>query len=186
MVQMMAVMLSAMSIVREKENGTLEQLFMTPVTPRELILGKLLPYLVLTFVEFCSIALLMRTVFAVPIHGFFVTLLGLALPFILSMLGLGLWVSTKASTRDAAMQVSMGTVIPSIFLSGYVFPLDSMPAFFWYLAQLLPTTWMIDSARGVILRGAGWEELRVHALVLWAMAVGMLVFSMLRFRKRLS
>jgi len=185
MCQMMAVMLSATSIVREKENGTLEQLFMTPVRPGELILGKLLPYLVLDFVEFCSIAFLMRTVFGVPIHGHFLTLLGVALPFVLAMLGLGLWVSTRASTRDAAMQVSMGTVIPSIFLSGYVFPLDSMPAVFWYLAQLIPTTWMIDAARGVILRGAGWHELRLHAVVLWAMAGGMFLLSTLKFRKRL-
>jgi ABC-2 type transport system permease protein len=186
MCQMMAVMLSATSIVREKENGTLEQLFLTPVRPRELILGKLLPYLVLTFVEFCSIALLMRTVFQVPIHGFFTTLLGIATPFVLAMLAMGLWVSTRASTRDAAMQVSMGTVIPSIFLSGYVFPLDSMPPFFWYIAQLIPTTWMIDAARGVILRGAGWEELRLHVLVLWCMALGMFVLSTLKFRKRLA
>src|SRR2546430_3495265 len=96
MCQMMAVMLSATSIVREKENGTLEQLFMTPVHGGELILGKLFPYLILTFVEFCSIALLMRTIFQVPVHGYFTTLLSVTLPFVLAMLGLGLWVSTKA------------------------------------------------------------------------------------------
>jgi ABC-2 type transport system permease protein len=186
MCQMMAVMLSATSIVREKENGTLEQLFMTPVKPTELILGKLLPYLGLTFLEFCSIAFLMSMVLRVPIHGFFTTLLGLSLPFMIAMLGLGLWVSTRASTRDAAMQVSMGTVIPSIFLSGYVFPLDSMPIGFWYIAQLIPTTWMIDAARGVILRGAGWYELRVHVLVLWIMAIVLFTVSTLKFRKRLA
>jgi ABC-2 type transport system permease protein len=185
MCQMMAVMLSATSIVREKENGTLEQLFLTPVRPKELIVGKLVPYLLLTFTEFCSIAFLMRTVFQVPIHGYFTTLLAIATPFVLAMLGMGLWVSTKASTRDAAMQVSMGTVIPSIFLSGYVFPLDSMPTCFWYLAQIIPTTWMIDAARGVILRGAGWKELGVHAAVLWSMALAMLVLSTMKFRKRL-
>jgi ABC-2 type transport system permease protein len=186
MCQMMAVMLSATSIVREKENGTLEQLFMTPVRPGELILGKLAPYLVLTIVEFCSIAFLMRVFLQVPIHGYFTTLLGLALPFVLAMLGMGLWVSTRASTRDAAMQVSMGTLIPSIFLSGYVFPLDSMPTFFKWMAQLIPTTWMIDAARGVILRGAGWHELQTHALVLWGMAVGILAFSTFKFRERLA
>src|SRR5262249_1485070 len=136
--------------------------------------------------EFCSITFLMRTIFQVPIHGYFTTLLGLALPFVLAMLGLGLWVSTKASTRDAAMQVSMGTVIPSIFLSGYVFPLDSMPLFFWYVSQLIPTAWMIDAARGVILRGAGWEELRMHVMVLWGMALGVFVLSTFKFRKRLT
>jgi ABC-2 type transport system permease protein len=186
MCQMMAVMLSATSIVREKENGTLEQLFLTPVRPGELILGKLLPYLGLTLLEFCSIAFLMWAVFQVPIHGSFFTLLGLVLPFVLAMLGMGLWVSTRASTRDAAMQLTMGTLMPSIFLSGYVFPLDSMPRVFWYLAQAIPTTWMIDAARGVILRGAGWPELRLHALVLWGMALGILTFSSLRFRKRLT
>jgi ABC-2 type transport system permease protein len=186
MCQMMAVMLSAAAIVREKENGTLEQLFMTPVRASELILGKLTPYLLLTFIEFCMIALLMRTVFQVPINGLFITLLLIAVPFILAMLGLGLWVSTKASTRDAAMQMAMGTVLPSIFLSGYVFPTDSMPKFFWYISQAIPTTWLIDAARGVILRGAGWAELWEHAAVLWGMAVLIISFSALRFRKRLG
>jgi ABC-2 type transport system permease protein len=185
MCQMMAVMLSAASIVREKETGTLEQLFLTPVRPGELIVGKLLPYLGLTFVEFGSITFLMWAVFRVPIHGYLLTLLGLALPFILSMLGLGFWISTKAATRDAAMQLAMGTMMPSIFLSGYVFPLDSMPVFFYYVAQLFPTTWMIDAARGVILRGAGLEDLRLHAAMLWGMAAGALALSTLGFRKRL-
>jgi ABC-2 type transport system permease protein len=184
--QMMAIMLSANAIVREKEKGTLEQLFMTPVRPGELVLGKLLPYLALTLSEFCGIALLMRSVFAVPIRGDFLTLLALVLPFLLTMLGWGLWISTRASTRDASMQIAMGTVMPSIFLSGYIFPLDSMPTVFWYLAQLLPTTWMIDAARGVILRGAGWAELWPNALVLWAMSVGAISFSSFLFRKRVG
>lgn len=186
MCQMMAVMLSATAIVREKEQGTLEQLFMTPVRARELILGKLLPYLFLTFAEFCGIALLMRTVFLVPIHGLFITLLGMAVPFVLAMLGLGLLISKKATTRDAAMQMAMGTVLPSIFLSGYVFPTDSMPPFFWWMAQFIPTTWLIDAARGVILRGAGWAELWMHAAVLWGMALGIILVSTLNFTKRLS
>jgi ABC-2 type transport system permease protein len=184
--QMMAVMLTANAIVREKENGTLEQLFMTPVRAIELLLGKLLPYLLLTFLEFCSIALLMNTVFAVPIHGAFGTLLAITVPFVFTMLGLGLWISTRASTREAAGQMAMGTMMPSIFLSGYVFPLDSMPFPFWYVAQVFPTTWMIDAARGVILRGAGWAELGLHAGVLWVMAGSALVLSMLKFRKRLG
>lgn len=186
MCQMMAVMLSANAIVREKENGTLEQLFMTPVRATELILGKLAPYLCLTLMEFCVISLLMRTAFQVPIHGSFLTLLLIGLPFIFGMLGLGLWISTKAATRDASMQLAMGTVIPSIFLSGYVFPVESMPPVFWYLAYLIPTTWMIDASRGVILRGSGWYELRHHFLVLCVMAILLLVISVSQFRKRLT
>jgi ABC-2 type transport system permease protein len=186
MCQMMAIMLSANAIVREKENGTLEQLFMTPVKAGELILGKLIPYLVLTFVEFCTILFFMVTVFQVPIHGHVTTLLGLALPFVFSMLGLGLYISTRVGTREAAGQMAMGTMMPSIFLSGYVFPLDSMPVFFWYVAQIFPTTWLIDAARGVILRGAGWSELWVHAVVLWSMGAAMFTLAMLKFHKRLT
>ena len=186
MCQMMAVMLSANAIVREKENGTLEQLFMTPVRATELILGKLTPYLCLTLIEFCFITFLMRTIFQVPIHGSFWVLLTIGMPFILGMLGLGLWISTKAATRDASMQLAMGTVIPSIFLSGYVFPVESMPPFFFYLAYAVPTTWMIDASRGVILRGATWFELRQHFVVLSIMSMGLIAMSVSQFRKRLS
>jgi ABC-2 type transport system permease protein len=184
--QMMSVTLSANAIVREKEKGTLEQLFMTPVKPSELILGKMAPYLVMTFVEFCCIAFLMWSVFGVPVKGYFITLLMIALPFVLSMLGLGLWISTKVSTRDAAMQAAMATIMPCIFLSGYVFPLDSMPRFFYWVAQLIPTTWLIDASRGVILRGAGWRELWMHSLVLWGMTLGVITLTAMRFSKRVG
>jgi ABC-2 type transport system permease protein len=186
MCQMMAIMLSANAIVREKENGTLEQLFMTPVRAPELILGKLLPYLVLTFFEFCAILFFMNLVFRVPIHGYVLTLLTLTLPFVFTFLGLGLLISTRVNTREAAGQAAMGTMMPSIFLSGYVFPLDSMPVVFYYLAQIFPTTWLIDAARGVILRGAGWRELWVHSLVLWGMGVVAFALAMMKFKKRLT
>lgn len=184
--QMMATMFSAGAIVREKERGTLEQLFMTPIRASELIIGKLSPYLVLTLLEFCGIAFLMTTAFRVPIHGPFWLLLGLASAFMATMLALGLWISTRAATRDAAMQMAMGTVLPSVFLSGYIFPIDSMPAVFRAISRFLPTTWMIDAARGVILRGAGWDELRLHALILFAMLIAALVASAARFRKRIA
>jgi ABC-2 type transport system permease protein len=128
----------------------------------------------------------MRWIFAVPINGSFVTLLVLTLPFVLTMLAWGLWVSTKVETRDAAMQTAMATLMPCIFLSGYVFPLDSMPVFFWYVAQLIPTTWLIDAGRGVILRGAGWRELWPHAVVLSGMALVALAMSTSKFTKRVS
>jgi ABC-2 type transport system permease protein len=184
--QILAVMLTSNAIVREKENGTIEQLFMTPVRSNELILGKLQPYLIMTFLEFCGIALCMRLFFQVPIHGSFFTLLTITLPFVLAMLGFGLWVSTKASTREAAGQMSMATVLPAVFLSGYVFPVDSMPWFFQWAARIIPTTWLIDAARGVILRGAGWPELWPHAVILWMMALVIIALSMLRFRKQLA
>jgi ABC-2 type transport system permease protein len=184
--QVMAIMLSANAIVREKENGTLEQLFMTPVRAGELMLGKLVPYLGLTLLEFWGIALLMTTIFRVPVRGSFVTLTMIALPFFLTMLGAGLWISTRVQTRDASMQMSMGTVIPSILLTGYIFPLDSMPSFFYGVAHFVPTTWMIDAARGVILRGAGWAELWPNFAVMTAMASLALVTSTVTFHKRIA
>ena len=114
------------------------------------------------------------------------TLLSLTVPFVFCFLGFGLFVSTRVSTREAAGQMAMGTMMPSIFLSGYVFPLDSMPVVFYYLAQIFPTTWLIDAARGVILRGAGWRELWVHSLVLWGMGVVAFALAMLKFKKRLT
>lgn len=183
--QLMATMLTATAIVREKENGTLEQLFMTPVQAHELMLGKLTPYLCLAFVEFFLILTLMATVFAVPLNGSLATLAAVFLPFVLAMLGVGLLISTRSATRDAASQAVLGTVMPSIFLSGYIFPIESMPCLFQYVARVIPTTWLIDASRGVILRGAGWAELWPHAVVLWAMALGFLALATVRFRKQL-
>src|SRR5262249_33169276 len=112
-------------------------------------------------------------------------LVTLALPFVLTMLGIGLWISTRASTRDAAVQLTMGTILPSVFLSGYVFSTDSMP---WvgYLSQFVPATWLIDAARTVILRGGGWAELWRHTLVLGTMALAMLAFGTFKVREQLS
>jgi ABC-2 type transport system permease protein len=185
MCQMMSTMLSANAIVREKELGTLEQLYMTPVRRGELILGKMTPYVFLTTLEFCFIAFLMWLVFQVPIKGYFVTLLMIVLPFVLANLGAGLWISSRAATREAAGQIAMGTFLPSIFLSGYVFPIDSMPWPLPIVAYFFPTTWMIDASRSVILRGGGWNELWEHAVVLWIMALAALLIGSLQLRKRL-
>ena len=185
MCQMMSTMLSANAIVREKELGTLEQLYMTPVRRGELILGKMTPYVFLTTFEFCFIAFLMWLVFQVPIHGYFTTLLMIMLPFVLTNLGFGLWISSRASTREAAGQMAMGTFLPSIFLSGYVFPIDSMPVPLPFVAYFFHTTWMIDASRSVILRGGGWNELWQHASVLWGMAALALLVGSLQLQKRL-
>jgi ABC-2 type transport system permease protein len=186
MCQMMASMLTTNSIVREKEIGTMEQLFMTPVRAREVMIGKMVPYILLTLLEFIMISLCMRFVFQVPINGSLFTLLIITLPFILTMLGIGLFISARATSREAAGQLVMGTMMPSIFLSGYIFPVDSMPWLFRQLSQIFPTTWLIDAARGVILRGAGWRELWLHFVVLCVMAVAALTLSTLRFKKQLG
>jgi ABC-2 type transport system permease protein len=127
----------------------------------------------------------MRIVFDVPVHGSFVTLLAFTIPFFLANIGAGLVISTKAATREAATQLAIGTLLPSIFLSGYVFPLDSMPGLWRFVANCIHTTWMIDASRGIILRGGGWPELWRHFVVLSGMAVGALVFGAVLVKKRL-
>lgn len=181
--QMMATVLSATAIVREKESGTLEQFYMTPVRRSEVVFGKLIPYVALTMIEFCIMMLVMRVVFSVSIVGPVVNLLALLLPFTLTMLSFGLLISTKAETRDAAGQMAMGTIIPSIFLSGYVFPVDSMPYGFKIVAQFIPTTWLIDASRGIILRGTDWSALWLHAVVLWSMATVAICVAAIRMKK---
>ncbi len=184
--QMMASMLTSNSIVKEKENGTLEQLFMTPVRPSELMTGKLVPYLGLSFIQFLTIALFMRVVFLVPIAGNFLTLLAINFPFVLAALGIGLLISANSNSRDEAMQKVMGSVLPCVFLSGYIFPVESMPSILQPVSKAIPTTWMIDAARGVILRGAGWQELWLNALVLVGMAVIVISLAAVQFKKRVS
>ena len=136
--------------------------------------------------QFLTIAALMRVVFQVPIAGSFPLLLLINVPFVLAALGIGLLVSARANTKEEATQLVTATVLPSVFLSGYLFPLESMPWVLQPVSKLIPTTWMIDAARGVILRGAGWGELWVHAAVLSATAFGVIALAALRVKKRVS
>jgi ABC-2 type transport system permease protein len=125
----------------------------------------------------------MRFVFRVPIHGNVILLTLLAMPYIFTNLSLGLLISVKANSQAEALQSSMSIMLPTIFLSGYVFPRFSMPLFFYALSYLVPATYMIDTFRGVILRGAGIMELWQNALVLTVMGVTVLLISARRFGK---
>jgi ABC-2 type transport system permease protein len=184
LMQMMTVLLTAIAIVRERERGTLEQLYMTPVKPLGLMVGKLVPYAVVAYAEILILLFFLRWAFDVPIRGSLPLLLVLVTPFILTMLGFGLLISTRARTYQEATQAAFGTMMPSIFLSGYIFPIDSMPMFFQYISQIIPTTYLIQIFRGIILRGADLQDLWQQGLILTVMAVLMITFSALRFRKK--
>lgn len=145
--------LTAFSIVREKERGTLEQLFVTPVRPMGLLLGKLLPYLGIGFFELCMILTFMRFIFQVPIHGSVLLLAGLSLPYLFVSLSLGILISSKAGTQAQAMQLAFLTILPSIFFSGYIFPRETMPKFFFVLSYFVPATYFINITRGIICVG---------------------------------
>ena len=184
LLQMMIILLIALSLVRERERGTLEQLTMTPVAPLGLMVGKMIPYGVLGFGELCLILTIMRIVFQVPIHGSVFALLGMSVPFLFTVLGLGLFISTKARTQAEAFQLSMGTVLPSVFLSGYIFLIDTMPAFFRGVSRFIPTTYYIQILRGVILRGAGFTDLWMNALVLTVMGCTTVLLAARQFVKQ--
>ena len=176
--------LTAFSIVREKERGTLEQLFVTPVRPMGLLLGKLVPYLGIGFFELCMILTFMRFIFSVPIHGSVLLLAALSLPYIFVSLSLGILISSKAGTQAQAMQLAFLTILPSIFFSGYIFPRETMPKFFYILSYFVPATYFINITRGIILRGAGWAHLWTDALALSAMGTLLLVIAARRFQTK--
>jgi ABC-2 type transport system permease protein len=176
--------LTAFSIVREKERGTLEQLFVTPVRPMGLLLGKLLPYLMIGFFELCMILTFMRFIFSVPIHGSVLLLALLSLPYIFVSLSLGILISSKANSQAEAMQLAFLTILPSIFFSGYIFPRETMPKFFFILSYFVPATYFIDITRGIILRGAGWVHLWTDAVALFFMGTILLVIAARRFQNK--
>jgi ABC-2 type transport system permease protein len=175
--------LVSFAIVREKERGTLEQLFVTPVRPLGLLLGKIGPYLALGFVEVCVLLLLTRFAFQVPIQGGTVLLLLLSLPYLFVCLAFGTLVSTKAQSSAEAMQLSFLTFLPSIFFSGYLFPRETMPLFFYVLSFFTPATYYINITRGIILRGAELQHLWIDGVSLLVMGVLMLLIAAKRFQK---
>ena len=176
--------LTAFSIVREKERGTLEQLFVTPVRPMGLLLGKLLPYLFIGFFELCMIVTAMRFLFHVPIHGNVILLAFLSLPYIFVSLSLGILISSKATSQAHAMQLAFLTILPSIFFSGYIFPRETMPKFFYALSFFVPATYFINITRGIILRGAGLAHLWMDALALFTMGSLLLIVAARRFHNK--
>jgi len=176
--------LTAFSIVREKERGTLEQLFVTPVRPMGLLFGKLLPYLGIGFFELVLILSFMRFVFRVPIHGSVILLAFLSLPYLFVSLSLGILISSKANSQAEAMQLAFLTVLPSVFFSGYIFPRETMPGFFYALSYLVPATYFINITRGVILRGAGLTHLWTDALALFCIGSVLMILAARRFQNK--
>jgi len=176
--------LTSFSIVREKERGTLEQLFVTPVKPMGLLLGKLLPYLFIGFFELLLILTFMRFAFHVPIHGSVFLLAFLSLPYIFVSLSLGILISSKANTQSEAMQLAFLTILPSIFFSGYIFPRETMPKFFYIISYFVPASYFINITRGVILRGAGITHLWMDGLALFVMGSLLLIVAARRFQNK--
>ncbi|HEX2644077.1 MAG TPA: ABC transporter permease, partial [Thermoanaerobaculia bacterium] len=179
-------LLSAYAIVRERERGTLEQLMVTPASPLAVVLGKILPYLVLSFLQLLLVLVLMTTVFKVPVHGSVLLLLGLSLVYLFALLALGLLVSSRAKTQMEATQLAQMFLLPSIMLSGYIFPISSLPRPLQLVSQILPATHFIAISRGIVIRGASFQDLWEHVAALLVIATVLVAGSARAFRKTVS
>jgi ABC-2 type transport system permease protein len=183
LLQIVATVLTAVAVVREREQGTLEQLLVTPIDPLGLMLGKLAPYLFVGLLEMAGILTAMRWGFDVPIRGNLVFLFAMALVYLFALLALGLFISTRAQTQAQAQQMAQFLFLPSIFLSGYIFPSAGLPWVLRTIGRLLPATHMIEIMRGVVLRDAGPRELLPNVLALVAMSAFLVWLSVRRFQK---
>ena len=178
--------LSAFAIVKERERGTLEQLMVTPVSPMAVVLGKILPYMFLAYGTLIIVLLLMRFLFRVPFNGSAVLLLALSSVYLLALLSFGLLISSRANSQMEAMQQAMGIMLPSVLLSGYVFPLSSLPPPMRVISYMLPATHFIKIARGIVIRGATFSDLWEPVLALLAISAVLIAVSARAFKKTVS
>ncbi|MBI3964851.1 MAG: ABC transporter permease [Chloroflexi bacterium] len=184
--QFQTVALTAFAVVRERERGTLEQLVVTPIRSWELMLGKILPYTLTSSTAVVIALAVARLWFGVPISGSLVLLAVLSLVFLLGSLGVGLLVSTISQTQAQAMQIAVFIMLPSVMLSGFIFPREGMPVLIQQVSLLIPLTYFLQILRGVILKGVGLEVLWPQVVPLAIFGVAVFTISALRFRKRLG
>jgi ABC-2 type transport system permease protein len=179
--------LSSMAVVRERETGTLEQLNVTPLSRLELIFGKLVPYAVIGMIDAMIVLVVIVFWFQVPLRGSFWLLLGMSSIYLLTTLGLGLFISTISNTQQQAMMTStFFFMTPMMYLSGFVFPIENMPAWIQPLTFLIPLRYFVIILRGIFLKGVGLETLWPQALALLAWGVAILTAAVLRSSKRLA
>jgi ABC transporter DrrB family efflux protein len=183
--QVVSVFLTSFAIVRERERGNLEQLLVTPLSRSGFMLGKLIPYGAVAFGEICIVLTIMRYVFGVHIAGNLMLLLAMCFLFLFTGLGLGILVSTIAQNQAQAMQMAFLIMLPSVMLSGFVFPRESMPTIIYYITFVIPLTYFIEILRGIIIRGAGIEAIWNEAVILAFYGFAVLTLSTLRFRRKL-
>ena len=183
----LASLMTAISLTREKETGTIEALLVSPLRPWSIILGKVLPYLAIGVVAAVAIIVEARLVFGVPLRGSAVLLIFEAVLFILASLALGILVSTRTySQRVATMGAMLISMLPNILLSGFIFPIESMPLLLRVISQVVPGQWFVTIARGIMLKGVGLEYLWKETLVLGGIAVLLLAVSTRAFKARLA
>jgi len=180
----MTMMLTSMAVVREKETGTMEQLVVTPVRPFEIIAGKLLPFLIIGVVNVVMIVGLIFLLFRLPIRGSLLLLFGLSLVFMLTTLGLGLFISTISSNQQQAMLTAVFFMMPMMLFSGFAFPIENMPKVIQAVTYVVPLRYYFVVVRGIYLKGVGIHELWSQGLAMFVFGAAILTLSVLRFRKK--
>ncbi len=184
--QYLAVLLTSTAIVRERERGTIEQLIITPIKPWELIVGKLAPYALISFAELLEILVIGTLWFKVPINGDLGLLLALSALFLVTTLGIGLLISTAAKTQFEAMLFALVIQLPSIFMSGFFFPLAAMPAFLQAISYVVPLRYFLIIARAVQIKGVGLAAVSTEVIPLAIFGLLLMGAAVMRFRKRLD
>jgi len=179
-------LLTASSIVRERERGTIEQLIVTPIRSWELVVGKILPYSILALIDMVEVLIIGHWWFKVPIKGDLGLIFALSGLFLISSLGIGLFASTVANTQQEAFITVMVTMLPSIFLSGFFFPIEAMPRFLQYVSAIVPLRYYLVIIRALLLKGVGLSALQNEVIALTIFAVVIMGIAALRFRKRLD
>ncbi len=184
--QFLTMLFTAQTIVREREQGTIEQLVVTPIKSWELVVGKIIPYVVIAFLDLLEIVVIGVLWFGVPIRGSLPLLGVISLVFLSTTLGLGLFVSTSATTQQEAMLLTFMINLPGIFLSGFFFPLEAMPPALQALSYLIPLRYMLIILRGIVVKGVGLEAFGTQAVALAIFGAVILIGASLRFRKSLE
>jgi ABC-2 type transport system permease protein len=186
LMQIQAILLTSLAIVREREQGTMEQLIVTPVKSWELMLGKILPYLLFGFLNIVMVLVVGIFLFGVPVAGSVWLLMGLSLMYILGSLGLGVLISNLSRTQMQAMFISVGAIVmPAVILSGLIFPRTDMPWLIYWIGELLPVTHYLEIIRGIMLKGIGFDFLLPSFWGLLVLSVVYFTASVLAFRKRI-
>ena len=184
--QLATVFATALSLVREREKGTLEQLLVSPLSRWGLMLGKIVPYLCIAMAMAALLFAILRWIFFVPIQGSLVALLVASFLYIFALLSLGLLISTRAQTQMEAFQLAMVFLLPGVFFSGFIFPRETMPWIFYAIGACLPVTYFIELMRAIILRGATLAEFWSSIVVLAVMGAVLFSLCALRFRKKIG
>jgi ABC-2 type transport system permease protein len=184
---MIGAVITSLTLVNEKESGTIEQLIVSPIKPYQIILGKVLPFVFLSFVALILVLTAAYWVFGLPLRGSLVELLMLSLVYLIGVLGIGILVSSIVSDMSSAMILAMLlSMLPSVFLSGFVFPIRNMPLPLQWLTYIVPARYFLHILRGIYLKGIGVEILWTEVLFLMGFAVLVFGFAATRFRKRLD